>query len=158
MKIKQIFEALVAILICQAAGIIGSIFTANNIQTWYINLNKPFFNPPNWIFGPVWFTLYCLMGIALYLIWKKRNSIPQAKTGINIFLIHLVFNALWSIVFFALHQIALSVLNIIILLGLIIYLTRSFYKIDARAAYLMFPYVAWVSFASILNISLLILN
>ncbi len=158
MKIKNFFQALLAILLCQSAGIIGSFFTANKIQTWYDALQKPFFNPPGWIFGPVWFTLYCLMGISLYLLWQQRKTNPKANKAVVAFLIHLIFNATWSIVFFGLEMLGLAVLNILIILGFIIYLIKISYSINKTASYLLVPYLAWVSFATLLNIAILVLN
>ncbi|MCX6791514.1 MAG: tryptophan-rich sensory protein [Candidatus Gottesmanbacteria bacterium] len=144
-------KLLLSIIVCLSAGLIGSLFTFAAIPTWYATLIKPSFSPPNWLFGPVWTTLYVLMGIAMYLVWRKRKSL-------NLFLIHLVFNAGWSIVFFGLHSILGGMVTIIILWGLIFTLIRTFYRIDRRTAYLLIPYLVWVSFASILNFSLLILN
>jgi benzodiazapine receptor len=142
---------LLSIVVCLSAGFIGSVFTFPSIPTWYASLVKPSFSPPNWIFGPVWTTLYILMGIAMYLVWQKKGSL-------KLFLVHLGFNAGWSIVFFGLRSILGGMAVIITLWGLIVYLTRAFYRIDKRAAYLLTPYLIWVSFASVLNFSLLILN
>lgn len=144
-------KLLLSILLCLSAGFIGSLATFPAIPTWYASLVKPSFSPPNWIFGPVWTTLYILMGIAMYLVWKKRKSL-------TLFIIHLVFNAGWSIVFFGLHSILGGMIVIIILWGIIVALIRGFYRIDRIAAYLLIPYLAWVSFASVLNFSLLMLN
>jgi benzodiazapine receptor len=142
---------LLSIVVCLSAGFIGSVFTFPSIPTWYASLVKPSFSPPNCIFGPVWTTLYILMGIAMYLVWQKKGSL-------KLFLVHLGFNAGWSIVFFGLRSILGGMAVIITLWGLIVYLTRAFYRIDKRAAYLLTPYLIWVSFASVLNFSLLILN
>ena len=140
------------ILLCQAAGTIGSIFTFSAIPNWYAYLNKPFFNPPNWIFGPVWTTLYTLMGISVYLVWKKRKGIPFW------FWVQLVLNALWSILFFGLQNPILAFVGVIFL-WLSIFLTiTSFYRIHKTAAYLLVPYLLWVTFASLLNASIALLN
>lgn len=144
-------KLLLSIIACLSAGLIGSLATFPAIPTWYAGLIKPPFSPPNWIFGPVWTTLYILMGIAMYLVWKKKKSL-------TLFLIHLVFNAGWSVVFFGLRSISGGMVVIIILWGFIIALIREFYRIDKRASYLLIPYLVWVSFAGILNFSLLILN
>lgn len=154
MKTKKILLLVAVILICQSAGIIGSLFTAQEIPTWYNSLQKPTFTPPGWLFGPVWITLYTLMGISLYLIWNSK----KAKTTRNIFLIHLIFNASWSIIFFGLHQIFLALLNIILIWLIIILLIHLFNKINKKAAYLLIPYFLWVTFAGILNLSLFLLN
>ena len=145
---KKLF---LSVSVCLLAGFIGSVATFPSIPTWYAGLIKPPFNPPNWIFGPVWTTLYVLMGIAMYLVWRKKKSL-------KLFLIHLGVNAGWSIIFFGLHSVLGGLVTIIILWGCIYTLIREFYRIDRRASYLLYPYLAWVSFASLLNVALLILN
>lgn len=148
----KIMQVVGFILLCQAAGAIGSIFTFSAIPNWYAYLTKPFFNPPNWIFGPVWTTLYTLMGIAVYLVWKKRKGIPFW------FWVQLVLNALWSILFFGLQNPTIAFIGIVFL-WLSIFLTiTSFYRIHKTAAYLMIPYLLWVTFASLLNASIALLN
>lgn len=147
-----------SILISHLAGIIGSLATSSSINNWYVTLNKPFFNPPNWLFGPVWLTLYTLMGISLYLVWIKAKKGDRVPRPVLLFLVHLVLNALWSIVFFGMKNLGLAIVVIASLLALIIYLINMFYKIDTRSAYLLIPYALWVSFATVLNISLWILN
>lgn len=158
MKLKSFLEIVGSILVCQTAGFIGAFFTASNVPTWYTTIKKPVFNPPNWIFGPVWITLYCLMGIALYLIWVKRGEHPQANFGVYLFLAHLVLNALWSVIFFGMHKICWAFVEIIILWAMILVLMLLFSKIDKRATYLLIPYFLWVSFASVLNYSICMLN
>ena len=155
---KKFISPIIFILISQAAGIVGSVFTTSKIPTWYAGLNKPFFNPPGWIFGPVWITLYTMMGVASYFVWQKRGENPLANTALIIFFVHLIFNALWSILFFGLQNPMWAFLEIIILLVMIIVLVILFYKIDKRAAYLLIPYLLWVSFASVLNFSIWRLN
>lgn len=151
MKKRNIRQLLLSIIACQVAGFVGAAFTFSAIPVWYAGLTKPSFNPPNWIFGPVWTTLYILMGIALSMVWKK-------KWVRNLFLVHLVVNTAWSIIFFGLHSILGGMVTIIILWGFIVTLVREFYKVNKQASYLLLPYLAWVSFASILNFSLLVLN
>lgn len=155
---KKFFQLILAILICQSAGLIGSVFTAPAIPTWYATLVKPAFNPPGWLFGPVWLTLYALMGISLYLIWQSRRSHPLATWTVILFIIHLFFNAIWSVIFFGYHQIFLALIDIAILWLMIVILIGLFWRIKKSAAYLMLPYLAWVSFALILNFSLWRLN
>ena len=140
-----------SVAICFAAGAVGSIFTTPAIPTWYAGLVKPAFAPPNYVFAPVWTTLYFLMGISLYLIWQKK----EAK---NLFLIHLVFNTAWSIIFFGFKNIPLALVNIIILWLLIAAMIVKFYKINKVASYLLVPYLAWVTVATYLNYSLFLLN
>lgn len=145
-----------SIAICLTAGFLGSFFTISAISTWYSTLNKPFFNPPNWIFGPVWTTLYILMGISLYLLWtaKKKGKGPAIK----LFLIQLGLNFFWSIIFFGLQNPLLAFAEIIALWIFIFLTIKQSLKIFKPAAYLLYPYLAWVSFASILNLFIVILN
>jgi len=155
---NKILGLAACILICLAAGFIGSLFTTSAIGSWYVYLNKPVFNPPAWIFAPVWTLLYILMGIALFLVYRQIGKNKLAVLGLIIFIIHLLFNASWSIIFFGLKMIPLAFANIIILWLLIVYLIIIFWLIDKRASILLWPYLAWVSFASVLNFSVMILN
>jgi len=155
---KKIIKLVVSIVVCQLAGVIGSIFTVSNITSWYIDLSKPILNPPGWVFGPVWITLYFLMGIALFLVWNKGLEIQFNRNAFILFIVQLVFNAIWSIVFFGMHQLLISVFVIIILWLLIFVNIVQFGKISKPAAYLLLPYIVWVSFASYLNIAIYILN
>lgn len=149
-----------ALLISLAAGWIGSFFTTSQILTWYAVLNKPFFNPPDYVFAPVWTTLYVLMGISLFLIWKNKNSKKEkAKSqGIELYFAQLLFNIFWSIVFFGLHSPLAGLIAIVILWILIFKTIKVFSKVDKTAAYLLYPYLFWVSFASILNLFVVLLN
>lgn len=146
------------ILISEAAGIIGSFFTVSQIPTWYADLNKPFFNPPNFLFGPVWTTLYALMGISAYLIWEKGIKKESVKNALILFIIQLSLNSLWSIIFFGFQNPGLAFIEIIILWILILKTFISFNKISKPASYLLTPYIAWVTFAAILNFSIYLLN
>lgn len=148
---KDIPKLLLSIGLCLGAGVLGSFFTFSAIPTWYVTLNKPFFSPPNWIFAPVWTTLYILMGISLYLVWTKRK-VP------TIFWIQLILNALWSILFFGMKNPLLALIDIIALWISIFLTIKSFYKTNKLAGNLLIPYLIWVSFASILNLSILLLN
>jgi tryptophan-rich sensory protein len=144
---------ILAIIICQLAGVIGSVFTFGSITTWYSTLNKPDFTPPSWVFGPVWLALYTMMGISAYLIYESGD-----KEALKIFSVQLVLNALWSMVFFGLKS-PLYALIVIIILFISIFLTiLRVYKNDRAAAILLMPYLAWVGFASALNYNILILN
>ena len=145
-----------SILICQLAGIIGSFFTASSVSTWYTTINKPFFNPPSWIFGPVWITLYLLMGISLYLIWNNYSK--DMKMPLIFFGIQLGLNSLWSIIFFGLQNPLFAFIEIIILWTFILLSIIGFYKKSKTAAYFLVPYILWVSFAAILNFSIYYLN
>ena len=144
-----------SIIICELAGILGSIFTISSVSTWYITLNKPFFNPPSWLFGPVWTALYLLMGISLYLIWTNKK---RTKKALTIFGIQLILNTLWSILFFGLKTPLFAFIEIIFLWIAIMLSIQYFYKINKTAAYLLIPYILWVSFAAILNFSIFVLN
>lgn len=145
-----------AIIICELAGVIGSVFTIPAISTWYVTINKPFFTPPNWLFSPVWVTLFFLMGISLYLVWvsKKRGR----KTAIKIFGIQLALNVIWSVLFFGLRSPLLGFMEIIILWIAILFTVIRFHKISKNAAYLLLPYIIWVTVAAALNLSILLLN
>ncbi len=154
---KNLLKLIGLIFVCFLPGIIGGFFTANNLYPWFSLLIKPSFSPPSWIFSPVWTVLYILMGISLYLISKSYNSKDKIR-GIVFFSIQLFLNGLWSIVFFGLHQILLAFVVIIALLAFIILSIVQFYKISKLAAYILIPYLLWVSFASVLNFSLYLLN
>lgn len=146
-----------SIFICFLPGIIGGFFTTNNLYPWYDTLVKPFYNPPNWVFAPVWTILYTLMGISLFLVIKSEK--PKAKTqGLIFFAAQLVLNGLWSIIFFGLHQIFWAFVLIIVLILLICLTIWKFYIISKPAAFILFPYLLWVSFAAVLNLSLYFLN
>lgn len=163
MKINNFFKLIIAVIVSEAAGIIGSVFTAPSIGSWYATLAKPEFSPPNWVFGPVWTALYFLMGVAAFLVWSSyAKASEDKKKGIKIALalfgIQLVLNALWSIIFFGLHSPFWSFVEIIILWLAIIWTIFAFYKISRPAAYLLLPYIFWVSFASVLNYFIWYLN
>lgn len=153
------------VFICEMAGAIGSVFTIPTITTWYASLNKPMFNPPNWIFGPVWTTLYALMGISIFLMVQKlhdkgmkKKTDKEIKSLVVLFFVHLAINVLWSIVFFGMHEILLAFAMILLLWMLIAVLILRFYKFSHAASWLLMPYFLWVSFASVLNFSLWRLN
>lgn len=161
MNLKKFARLLGSILICHVAGGIGSLFMASATSDWYEQLQKPFFQPPGWIFGPVWLLLYTLMGVALYILWERSKGIKkrnQAKSLLYIFLIHLIFNAIWTPIFFGAYQIVLAFVVILIILGFVIYLVFKSWKLDKRVSYLLIPYLAWLSFATVLNFSLMVLN
>jgi len=147
---------IIAIVAPFAAGAIGNLATIPNIPTWYETLNKPWFNPPNEVFGPVWSVLYLLMGLSLYIVWssKKRTS----RNGYIAFSVQLVLNSLWSIVFFGLHQPWWALLVILALIFAIIMTMREFWKSSKLSTWLLVPYIAWVSFATCLNFSIAFLN
>ncbi|MBI2315298.1 tryptophan-rich sensory protein [Candidatus Daviesbacteria bacterium] len=133
MKIKNLSKLLLYIFICEGAGIIGSFFTVSAIPVWYAALSKPAFAPPNSIFGPVWITLYILMGLSAYLIWSAGKKASQ--NALQLFWIHLFFNATWSISFFGLRNLGLGLVNILILWFLILAVLVKFWKINQTAVY-----------------------
>jgi tryptophan-rich sensory protein len=151
-------KLLISILICEFAGVVGSLFTTSAIKNWYIFLIKPTFAPPNWLFGPVWVTLYVMMGISLYLVWIKGLEKKEVKKAFNLFLVHLVFNAFWSIIFFGFRSILGGLIEISILVVLVLIIINKFYKIDKVASYLLIPYLLWGIFATFLNYNIFILN
>lgn len=153
----QIIPLAISILIAQAAGVFGTLFTTPSIPTWYATLTKPDWNPPSWLFGPVWITLYTLMGVAAYLVWQRRDK-PGARAALFVYGIQLALNAVWSMLFFGLHNTGLALAEILVLLAFILATTTLFWRIDKRAGFLMLPYIAWVSFASILNFTIWQLN
>lgn len=145
-----------AIGLCLGVGFLGSLVTTPSIVGWYATLVKPSFNPPNWIFGPVWTTLYILMGISLYLVWTSRTS--KRNMAQNLFYLQLGLNALWSYLFFGLQNPLLAMWDIVALWIAIFLTIRAFVPVSKTAAYLLFPYLAWVSFAAFLNFSIVLLN
>jgi translocator protein len=160
MDIKKVLKLIFFVILCEIIGASGSIFTIPNIPIWYVNLAKPFFSPPNWIFAPVWTTLFLLMGISLYIIWenKEKNLLKIKKLAISWFSVQFAFNVLWSYLFFGLRNPFYGFIGIIFLWFSIILTIIYFYRINKKAAYLLVPYLLWVSFASILNFSIMLLN
>jgi len=156
MKLSNFLKLVIAIVVAELAGVIGSVFTVSAIPSWYAGLVKPTLNPPSWIFGPVWVTLYALMGVALWLIWKSDS--PQKIKAIWLFAAQLVLNAIWSPVFFGLHSIGDALAIIVLLWAAIVLTIFVFAKVSKTAAYLLIPYILWVSFASYLNYAIWILN
>lgn len=155
---RRIVKLIASIIICQLAGAVGLIFTTPAISTWYAGLEKPWFNPPNWLFAPVWITLYLLMGIALFLVWDKGLGKKNVKASINMFAIQLVLNALWSLIFFGLRLPLYALIEIILLWMAILATIIMFYRIDRRAGIILLPYIIWVSIAMLLNLYIWILN
>lgn len=149
---------LICIVGTLAVGSLSGLATASSIETWYATLEKPSFNPPNWIFGPVWTLLYVLMGIAAGMVWKARHDQGQVRSALRLYIIQLVLNATWSLVFFSLRSPAGALVNIVLLIIAIVLCIRAFRMVQPRAAYLLYPYLAWVSFATVLNASVAVLN
>ena len=157
MNKSQFYKLLVSILLPLALGAIAGMFTSQAIPEWYATLIRPSFNPPNWIFGPVWTTLYILMGISLFLIWKQDVS-KQRNVAILVFLIQLLLNFGWSFIFFYFNMIGFALVEIVLLWSSIIITLILFYKIKPMASYINIPYLLWVTFAAVLNASYYLLN
>ena len=153
-NMPKIVKLLLSIILCLGIGFGSSFFTISSIQGWYSTIVKPGFLPPNWVFGPVWTILYILMGVSLFLVWASKKS----KKNYNYFFIQLGLNFFWSFIFFGLHLPLLAFIEIIFLWISILLTILTFQKVSKSAAFLLYPYILWVSFASILNISVAILN
>jgi len=142
-------------LITFSASVIGGLVTVGFKEPWYSLINKPTFNPPSWVFAPVWTTLYLMMTIAIWLFWHSRN---KDMNTIYIYFIHIVFNTTWSIVFFGLHQILLALFVLIVLILMIIILILRFKRVNIVSYYLMIPYLLWCCYALVLNFNIFLLN
>lgn len=150
-------KLIIAILLPMVVGGFSGFLTANSINDWYATLNQPSFNPPNWVFGPVWTTLYLIMGISLFRIWRLPVSKERNK-AIGIFALQMTMNFFWSLIFFKWHSIGLALVEIILMWLMIAAMIHHFRKLDAAAGYMNIPYLLWVSFASVLNGAYFILN
>lgn len=153
---RQALALLLFIVVCIAAGGLGSFATASQIPTWYASINKPIWTPPNWLFAPVWTTLYIMMGVAAWLVWRKGPSLRSRP--LMYFWLQLALNTLWSFVFFSWESPGLAFVEILLLWTFIAATIRSFQKQSALAAVLLIPYLGWVSFASLLNFAIWRLN
>jgi len=142
-------------LITYSASVIGALVTISFKEPWYSLINKPLFNPPSWIFAPVWTTLYLMMTVAIWLFWHSKN---RDMNTIYIYFIHIVFNTTWSIVFFGFHKILFSLFILILLICMIIILILRFKRVNMLSFYLMIPYLLWCCFALVLNFNLFLLN
>ena len=155
---KKIKRILCSVAICLVVGFIGAIATQSSVKSWYPTLAKPFFNPPNWLFAPVWTTLYILMGIAAGMVWDKGFYHKWVKTALYHFGFQLLLNASWSIVFFGLQLIFPALIVIGTLLILLLFTFKWFKVVNVKAAYLLIPYIFWVFYASLLNFEIWRLN
>jgi translocator protein len=157
MSVSKIIKLIVSLFLPLSVGAVAGMFTSQAVPIWYASLNRPSFSPPNWVFGPVWTTLYILLGISFFLIWKE-NPTRERNLAIKVFSIQMLLNFAWSFLFFYFNLIGVALIEIILLwisISLMIYL---FYKIKPLAAYLNIPYLLWVSFATILNAGYYLLN
>jgi tryptophan-rich sensory protein len=151
-------KLIISIVVCLSVGGISGFFTTSEIASWYATLQKPSFNPPNYLFGPVWTILYILMAIALWLIWKSDAPEALKNKAMLLFGIQLILNFFWSIIFFSLHQLGFALAEITAMWIFILLSILAFYPISRTAAFLLIPYLLWVSFASVLNFSIWRLN
>lgn len=154
----QFFPYLISLLIVLAIGFVASLVTRPEIAGWYGTLHKPPFNPPPWLFAPVWTAIYIMIATSAYLIWKHRSHKPAYIIARLVYFIQLILNFSWSIVFFGMHQIAVAMIVIILLWLSIVLNINWFNKFNRAAAWLLVPYLLWVSFASVLNVSIYLLN
>jgi benzodiazapine receptor len=154
----HIGKLVASLVVAQSAGIIGALFTTPSIPTWYAALAKPSFNPPSWVFGPVWTLLYTMLGIALYLVWTRHLGGHNRAMWIRLFFVQLVLNVAWSVLFFGHHLIGVALVEILILLASIVGLIVVALLFDKRIAYILVPYLGWVGFAAVLNYTIWMLN
>lgn len=154
----DIIKLVISVFVSLMAGIVGSKYTSATIDTWYQALNKPPFNPPDWIFAPVWTTLYILIGVSAFLVWRKGLNQPYVKTALAFFIVQLGLNAFWSYVFFGIQNPLAAFFEIIALWVVISVTIFYFYKVYAVAAYLLIPYILWITFAAVLNYSIFRMN
>jgi benzodiazapine receptor len=154
----KIWPFVISLLITLTIGTVAGFVTTPQISNWYANLNKPSFNPPDWIFGPVWTVLYILIAIAAYLVWEKRDNRDIYSHALIIYIIQLLLNFSWSIMFFGLHQILVALLIIGLLFISIMINIVVFKRMSKAAAWLLAPYLLWVAFAGLLNFNIFILN
>jgi benzodiazapine receptor len=158
LSLNDIIKLIVSILACFAAAGIGSLFTFKAIPNWYAGLKKPPYTPPNWAFGPVWTILYILMGISVFIVWRKGLTTDGALLAFILFCIQLAVNAIWSIIFFGMKSKGGGVITIIVLWLLIVATMTASFRVSGWAGLLLIPYIVWVSIASYLNIGVWLLN
>ena len=157
-KTFQFLPFVINLLIPLFFGVLGGMITINSVRTWYPGIQKPSFNPPNWLFGPVWSTLFIIIGISAYLVWIRRDSIVHFPRTVAVYFIQLILNLAWSFLFFYNHLIGAALIEIIALLVVIAINGIMFYKINRTAGLLFIPYFLWVSFATFLTYNIFILN
>ncbi len=155
---KSIYKLLISIAIPLTVGGISGFFTSSSVNTWFVTLNKPSFNPPSWLFAPVWTTLYIMMGISFYIIWNNHAKLEKRYTGYTYYWLQLALNFLWSFLFFYFQRPHLALIDIILLFIMIASTIFSFRKVSKTAAWLLVPYLCWVTFATALNFEIWRLN
>jgi benzodiazapine receptor len=149
-------KIVIMVVVAELVGVLGSVFTAPAIAGWYAALNKPFFTPPGWLFAPVWVTLFLLMGIAAGIVWNSKSKLK--RIALRVYYGQLVLNLAWSMLFFGARAPAAAFAEIVLLWVAILYTILIFRKVDIKAAYLMVPYICWVTIASALNLGIVLLN
>jgi benzodiazapine receptor len=157
MRANQITKLVVSLLVPLAIGGLAGAFTAEAIPEWYASLNQPSFNPPNWVFGPVWTILYIILGISLFIIWKLESG-KKRNLAIFIFMVQILLNFGWSLFFFYFKMIGLALIDIAALWIMIVVMLVRFHKLNPLAAYINIPYIVWVTFATVLNADYFSLN
>jgi len=157
-SIPSIWKLIISIVVCQGVGLLSAFLTSAEMNTWFDTLNKPSWNPPGYLFGPVWTFLYLLMGISVWLIWKSNISNRRKESAMTIFGVQLFFNFCWSIIFFRYHSPAWAFVDILLMIITIIMTMISFSSISKPATWLLLPYLLWVCFASFLNYTIWMMN
>ena len=157
MKTNDLWRLLLSLVISLSAGFLGALFTTPAVQSWYLTINRPVWIPPSWLFGPVWTSLFIMMGVALYLVWSTKMS-NKVRMSLKLFATQLVLNVLWSVFFFGLGNFWLAFGEILVLWIFILVTIVSFGKVSKMAGWLMVPYLLWVTFASYLNFTIASLN
>lgn len=152
------YRLFVSIFICQLAGFVSGILNSKSIEAWYVKLRKPIFNPPNWVFSPIWTILFLLQGISLYLVWSSGLTNEDTLFALIMFFFQMILNISWSFLFFGKKSLFLSLGDIVFLIFAIIITMLSFYNISELATYLLMPYLFWVIFVMILNFAIWVLN
>jgi len=155
---SNLLKLLASLAVVLVAGGIGSLATTRAIPTWYKGLAKPAFNPPEWLFGPAWTVLYLMMAVAAFLVWKQGLDAPGVKLALAVFLLQLLLNSLWSVFFFGLRSPLAGLADIVVLWLAILVTIVLFFRVSVPAGVMLLPYIAWVSFAALLNASILALN
>ncbi len=155
---SNVWKFVISVSVPVILGGVSGLFNVSAIDGWYQTINKPSWNPPSWIFGPVWTTLYVMMGIALYLVWKAEASSILKKTAITLFVIQFILNFFWSFIFFYQQEMGWALVEIIVMWVFILLTIFAFANVSKTAAWLLVPYICWVSFATILNYTLWHLN
>lgn len=156
MEKKKVSKLIISLVIPGLVGFVSSIFTMGSISTWYADLIKPAFTPPDWIFAPVWTGLYVLMGFALYEVWISKD--PLKKRAIFHFIAQLFLNGLWSVIFFNLHHLTLAFLELLLLFSVLVLTAHYFYRIFKPTIWLLLPYIIWLIYAGALNLEIVLLN